>query len=219
MDSICTPVRPEPTQRESICETVDNVQRNVMPTTQIPTTLFPCMRPATSHPMPLGAPVSPARIRPLSMSPTDRIATTSTEPDINSGNYGVLHSIRSGKSSLRNRISGGSFPISKRKERQFTRIVPAGGGGNLFSMEEVDTMLEILEAVLPLWCDEWESVTKIHQERFPDIGRTTEYLKRNFMASYRKRMPTGDPHIPPKVLKAKEIRRMLTNKSDILVGE
>ena len=57
--------------------------------------------------------------------------------------------------------------------------------------------LDILDSALPLCSTEWEVVLREHEIRYPGLGRTIESLKRKFSNLHRKKMPTGDPLMPP----------------------
>ena len=69
---------------------------------------------------------------------------------------------------------------------------------------EIDT----LEEHLPISNIEWERIEHLHKCNFPGEDRTKESLKRKFQDLYRTKIPTGDPHIPPHIKRAKKIQQM-----------
>ncbi|KAG9404772.1 hypothetical protein AC1031_004977 [Aphanomyces cochlioides] len=71
------------------------------------------------------------------------------------------------------------------------------------------------DEALPLCTTEWESVLGLHELRYPGQGRTVDSIKRKFSSLYRRQIPTGDPHIPPEVRKAKSIRLKMTERADM----
>jgi hypothetical protein len=86
--------------------------------------------------------------------------------------------------------------------------------GANFSREELDSFLDIVEDILPLSTTQWESVVETHSARYPDKGRTVDGLKRKFKELHIKRIPTGDPHCPPAVRRAKQLRNAIIELMD-----
>jgi hypothetical protein len=86
--------------------------------------------------------------------------------------------------------------------------------GANFSREELDSFLDSVEDILPLSTTQWESVLEIHSARYPDKGRTVDSLKRKFKELHIKRIPTGDPHCPPAVRRAKQLRNAIIEMMD-----
>jgi hypothetical protein len=76
--------------------------------------------------------------------------------------------------------------------------------GTNFLREELDSFLDSVEDILPLSTTQWEGVVETHSARYPDKGRTVDSLKRKFKELHIKRIPTGDPHCPPAVRRAKQ---------------
>ena len=81
--------------------------------------------------------------------------------------------------------------------------MPQRGPG--FSTQEVEVLLESVARYLPIGGTEWDAVLSEHETRFPTAGRTKDGLKRKFTGLYGTRIPTGDPHIPCDVRRAKEL--------------
>ena len=86
--------------------------------------------------------------------------------------------------------------------------------GANFSREELDSFLDSVKEILPLSTTQWESVVEIHSSRYPDKGRTVDSLKRKFKELHIKRIPTGDPHCPPAVRRAKHLRNAIIEMMD-----
>ena len=91
--------------------------------------------------------------------------------------------------------------------------------GLAFKKEEVNYLLEVMADILPISSMEWEDVERRHNERFSTNERTKETLKRKFQNLYLKRVPTGDPTIPPEVRWAKKIQNDIKQRADISEGE
>ena len=86
--------------------------------------------------------------------------------------------------------------------------------GANFSREELDSFLDSVKDILPLSTTLWESVAETHLARYPDKGRTVDSLKRKFKELHIKRIPTGDPHCPPAVRRAKQLRNAIIELMD-----
>ena len=97
---------------------------------------------------------------------------------------------------------------------------PAAGPkkGPNFSKAEIDSMLELVEQDLPLCASAWDEIAEKHREFWPLSGRDGESLRRKFNLLANKKMPTGDPKIPPEVKKAKQIRWQLTESAGLKTG-
>jgi len=57
-------------------------------------------------------------------------------------------------------------------------------------------------------------VVEPHLARYPNKGRTGDGLKRKFKELHIKRIPTGDPHCPPAVCHAKQLRNAIIKLMD-----
>ena len=86
--------------------------------------------------------------------------------------------------------------------------------GANFSREELDSFLDTVEDILPLSKTQWESVVETHSARYPDKGLSVDGLKRKFKELHIKRIPTGDPHCPPAVRRAKQLRNAIIELMD-----
>lgn len=95
--------------------------------------------------------------------------------------------------------------------------MPRRGAG--FCRDEVDRLLTSIEEILPIGGTEWDAVLASHELYYPDAGRTRDGLKRKFYQLYGLRIPTGDPHIPPEVLRAKRLYEEIKKRAEISDGE
>ena len=88
-----------------------------------------------------------------------------------------------------------------------------------FAVVEVESLLDTMQAILPVSGMEWDRVEHEHELLFPDKKRSKDSLKRKFQKLYRHRMPTGDPNCPPDVRRAKRIHEEIKGKVDLSDGE
>jgi len=88
--------------------------------------------------------------------------------------------------------------------------------GANFSSEELDSLLELIEEVLPISATQWESVADLHRTRYPDAARTVDSIKRKFKQLHNKKIPTGNPICPPAVRWAKRLRTAIIELIDSL---
>jgi hypothetical protein len=70
-------------------------------------------------------------------------------------------------------------------------------------------MLDIIEKYLPLGGEMWEQVVTEHNQTYGENDRDATSLKKKFQDLYKKKIPTGDPHIPPEVRRAKLIQKKI----------
>ena len=77
-----------------------------------------------------------------------------------------------------------------------------------FSREELDSFRDSVVDILPLSTTQWEGVVETHSARYPDS------LKSKFEELHLKRIPTGDPHCPPAVRRAKQLRNAIIEFMD-----
>jgi hypothetical protein len=93
------------------------------------------------------------------------------------------------------------------------KIMPSGAN---VLREEFDSFLDTVKDILPLSTTQWESVVETHSARYPDKGRTVDGLKRKFKELHIKRIPTGDPHCPPAVRHAKQLRNAIIQRMNLV---
>ena len=88
-----------------------------------------------------------------------------------------------------------------------------------FSQTELDSLLDVIEEILPIGMGEWDDVERQHHSMYPDRDRNRDALRRKFAKLYLKKIPTGDPKCPPEVRRAKRIYELIKNKTDSSDGE
>jgi hypothetical protein len=86
--------------------------------------------------------------------------------------------------------------------------------GANFLREELDSFLDTVEDILPESKTQWESVVETHSARYTAKGHTVDGLKRKVKELHIKRIPTGDPHCPPAVRRAKQLRNAIIELMD-----
>jgi hypothetical protein len=91
------------------------------------------------------------------------------------------------------------------------KIMPIGAN---FLREELDSFLDTVEDILPESKTQWESVVETHSARYTAKGHTVDGLKRKVKELHIKRIPTGDPHCPPAVRRAKQLRNAIIELMD-----
>lgn len=77
-----------------------------------------------------------------------------------------------------------------------------------FSEMEVDGLLDIMEEVLPVGHTQWEVVVDKFSSRF-GMGRDKESLQKKYRKLHQTQVPTGNPHCPNNVVRAKRIFHQL----------
>ena len=68
---------------------------------------------------------------------------------------------------------------------------PAGGrkpGAGNYSKDEVMNLLGIMDEILPIGQEEWETVVERHSKDYP--GRDVDSVRRKFATMHRKEIPT-----------------------------
>jgi len=90
--------------------------------------------------------------------------------------------------------------------------------GTNYSLEEIDSLLDLIEDELPISSTLWDNIQKSHLSRYPDQRRGVDSIKRKFKELYSKRVKTGDPNCPQEVRRAKRLRHQIVesmNASDL----
>ena len=96
-------------------------------------------------------------------------------------------------------------------------VTKKGGQSSRYTKEETRLFLDLVDDIKPIGKIAWEQVTdkfnaKVEFERQRDIAR----LQAKFRELHSKKQPTGDPEIPPEVLRAKAIQESITHKSNMI---
>ena len=86
------------------------------------------------------------------------------------------------------------------------------GAGN-YTREEQIHFLNIMERILPMGPEEWDQVQLEHEAVYP--GRDVDSIRRRYNRLHRKKIPTGDPTMPPEVRQAKRVKYKLGDKSNL----
>ena len=86
--------------------------------------------------------------------------------------------------------------------------------GPTYQFSEVDALLDILQDRLPASSDEWDGVTEVYNKQHPGRERDKDSLRRKFNSLHNKKVPTGDPSIPPQVKRAKYIMQEICARVD-----
>ncbi len=91
-------------------------------------------------------------------------------------------------------------------------------GRSNYSQTEVFNMLESVCEYLPIPRLEWDLVAQCHMAFHPDEEQSVDQLKKKFTKLAKTKMCTGDPTMPPDVSEAKQIRRLIIEKSEGVTG-
>ena len=78
--------------------------------------------------------------------------------------------------------------------------------GQRFTQAETNTLLDLIEDMMPMGPEQWESIRDQFNEAHPKPGREAEGLKKRFATLWKKNTPTGNPHCPPEVRRAKQLK-------------
>jgi len=114
---------------------------------------------------------------------------------------------------------GNQLPIAGRPQQRARQRERNINAASQYSSHEIQGILQVIEAILPVRCEVLEEVAQIHAQNFPTMQRTSDSIKRKFQALYRSKKPTGDPFCPPEVRKAKQLQHDIVNKSEISSAE
>lgn len=105
---------------------------------------------------------------------------------------------------------GPSLRLSKKAKKQ-RRLGTRGAG---FSAQEIDALLRLLRERLPLSKEEWEDAARVHIERFPDLDRTVDALRRKFARLHRMRPDDGNvASLPRDAQAAKAVLEAMTRRA------
>jgi hypothetical protein len=90
-------------------------------------------------------------------------------------------------------------------------------GKSNYSRDELLSLFEVMERIQPIGTEEWEQVLMEHSRNYP--GRDIESIRRKYNTLHRKQVQTGNPNVPPEILAAKRVKRLIGDKADIGGGE
>jgi hypothetical protein len=83
---------------------------------------------------------------------------------------------------------------------------------------EVFNLLESVRHYHPISGQEWDLIAQRHMAFHTDEGRNRDQLKKKFNKLAKMKMGTGDPNMPANVREAKEIRRLIIEKTEGVTG-
>lgn len=90
-----------------------------------------------------------------------------------------------------------------------------------YSVAEVNTLLELVETMLPIGQNEWESVVVLFNRSMYNlvgtnaVPRDYESLRNKFKSLRNNKKPTGDPTCPPEVRRAKRAQREMEKRMSV----
>jgi hypothetical protein len=94
-------------------------------------------------------------------------------------------------------------------------VLPTKFASTKFTSLEVKALLGILDDIVPCSRVEWMEVATLYNHQFRSKPpRSFDNLRRKFNLMSNCKKPTGDPTIPPEILKAKEIRMKIIATSE-----
>jgi len=103
-----------------------------------------------------------------------------------------------------------------RKVAHNNKKMAKGGGATRYSDDELDALMEHMEAILPIGKNEWERLVERYNsdERVSkDRPRGLDNLRSQYNKYAKKKAPTGDPDCPPLVKRAKRVRESIRQKA------
>ncbi|KAE8915696.1 hypothetical protein PF005_g6671 [Phytophthora fragariae] len=96
--------------------------------------------------------------------------------------------------------------------------MPKHSGTTNYSMADADQLLALVEKMLPLGRDEWERLAMTFNVNRPrgSLERDFESLRRKVKVVHSTRKLTGVQEMPPLVQKAKEVKRAIYDKANVV---
>ena len=94
-----------------------------------------------------------------------------------------------------------------------------GRRGFKFTTQEIESLLDIIEEIIPIGNPDWEKVWDKHMVCYPKKERTPKLLRRKFRDLAKSKVPTGDPNCPPHIHAAKCIYPLIVKVTDGSDGE
>ena len=84
-----------------------------------------------------------------------------------------------------------------------------------YSSEECTALLQCIQAVLPIGNEQWQMVAELHGNQYSHCNRTAESIRRKFSALANVQPGSGNPTVPPLILRAKQIRKAINFKAGV----
>jgi hypothetical protein len=94
-----------------------------------------------------------------------------------------------------------------------------GRRGFKFATQEIKSLLDVIEEIIPIGNPDWEKVWDRHMDRYPKKERTAKSLRCKFQELAKQKIPTGNPNCLPHVRSAKRIYQLIVKATDGLDGE
>ncbi len=94
-----------------------------------------------------------------------------------------------------------------------------GQRGFKFTITKIESLLDVINDIVPIGNSEWEQVWNRHNHHYPSKEWTVESLRCKFLEMARKKVPTGDPNCPPHIRSSKCIYRKIIQATDGSDGE
>ena len=91
-------------------------------------------------------------------------------------------------------------------------------GRSNYTQTEIFNMIDAVRKYLPISGLEWDLVVQRHMAYHPAEERSGDQLKKKFNKLAKMNMGTGDPVMSPDVREAKEICRLIIEKSEGVTG-
>ena len=86
----------------------------------------------------------------------------------------------------------------------------------MYRQPELLHLFGIMLDILPIGPNEWQRVVDLHGEQYS--GRDKDSIVRKFTQLHRRKIPTGDPNMPPEIRLAKRIKYGIGDKAELADG-
>ena len=103
--------------------------------------------------------------------------------------------------------------------RKMSSSTTGRGTASNYSKAETNFALDCIEQIVPIGSEEWNQVVLLHATKYEKQKRNLQSIRRKFRDLYRMKIPTGNPHCPPEVRRAKRIHALIGKKSEACTGE
>ncbi len=90
--------------------------------------------------------------------------------------------------------------------------------GFKFSLSKIESLLEVVEAIIPIGNPDWVKILNKHASCYPTKDCTAKSLKRKFQELAHTKIPTRDPNMPSHICKAKHIYYRIVQATDGSTG-
>jgi hypothetical protein len=88
-------------------------------------------------------------------------------------------------------------------------------GSKNFGNDELNSLLELIEKMLPTGSEFWDLVCELHRERYENMNRNAVSIKKKFYKLANEKPGTGNPTISAITLKAKQIKEAINVKAGV----